>query len=59
MDQDEFLDCCVVSFSNLVEKHRLKEGISKAAATKEMERFLENVMDRSATTYSLVKERTK
>jgi hypothetical protein len=59
MDQDEFLDCCVVSFTNLVEKHRLKEGISKAAATKEMERFLESVMDRSATTYSLVKERTK
>lgn len=59
LDQDEFLDCCVVSFSNLVEKHRVKENISKAAATKEMERFLGDAMDRSITTYSLVKERTK
>jgi len=55
MEQGDFLKCCTVQFSKLVESRKVRDGISKHVAEKEIERMLGDVCGRSKSSYQLTK----
>ena len=57
LDQAQFLQCCSVVFSKLVEKRTVTHGISKAVATRELERLLGDVIERGSNSYTITKTR--
>lgn len=59
IEQSDFLSACEIKFSSLVELHAAKEGIKKAAAEREMERRLGEVIQRKQSTVSLVSVKDK
>ena len=59
MDQDKFLECCNVTFSKLVEARRVRDGVSKRVAEKELERMLGDACGRSKPSYQLTKTKSK
>lgn len=59
IEQSDFLSACEIKFSSLVELHAAKEGIKKAAAEREMERRLGEVVQRKQSTVSLVSIKDK
>ena len=59
IEQGDFLSACEIKFSSLVELHAAKEGIKKAAAEREMERRLGEVVQRKQSTVSLVSVKEK
>lgn len=59
IEQSDFLSACEIKFSSLVELHASKEGIKKAAAEREMERRLGEVVQRKQSTVSLVSVKEK
>lgn len=57
--QEEFLKACEIKFTSLVELHAAKEGIKKAAAEREMEKRLGDVVQRKSPSVSLVSIKEK
>lgn len=55
MDQEKFMACCSASFSKLVEQHKITHSISKAVATKELERMLGDAVTREKPSYQITK----
>lgn len=59
IEQSDFLSACEIKFSSLVELYAAKEGLKKAAAEREMERKLGEVVQRKQSTVSLVSVKEK
>lgn len=55
MEQDKFLQCCSVQFSKLVESRRVRDGVSKRVAEKELDRMLGDACERAKPSYQLTK----